>query len=80
MMSGEEIEGPVFQIMGAKRINSGDSERVRLLVSDGTYFNSYAMMATQLNTKYADDQLKEWTIIRVDKYITSVVNKNDAGK
>ncbi|XP_073817699.1 replication protein A 70 kDa DNA-binding subunit-like [Musca autumnalis] len=80
MMAGEEVEGPVFQILGAKRIMSGDTERVRLLVSDGKYFNSYAMMATQLNNMYHEDKLKEMTIARVDKYITSVVNKNDAGK
>ncbi|XP_061402182.1 replication protein A 70 kDa DNA-binding subunit-like [Musca vetustissima] len=38
------------------------------------------MMATQLNSMYHEEKLHERTIARVDKYITSVVNKNDAGK
>lgn len=79
-MAGEEVESPVFQILGVKRIMGGESERLRLLISDSKYFNSFAMLATQLNSMFNEDKLKENTIVRVDKYITSVVNKNDAGK
>ncbi|TMW44462.1 hypothetical protein DOY81_010461 [Sarcophaga bullata] len=38
------------------------------------------MLATQLNPMYGDGKLADYTIVRVDKYITSVVNKSDAGK
>ncbi|XP_075162697.1 replication protein A 70 [Haematobia irritans] len=80
IMAGEEVESPVFQILGVKRIAGGDNARMRLLISDSKYFNSYAMLATQLNPMFGEDKLKEHAIVRVDKYITSVVNKNDSGK
>ncbi|XP_073817700.1 uncharacterized protein [Musca autumnalis] len=80
MMSGEEITGPILQILGVKRIMSGATERVRLLVSDGRYFNSYTMMATQMNFLFHQGMLPEGTIVRVDKYITSVVNRDDPTK
>uniref|UniRef100_A0A1I8QBZ9 Replication protein A subunit n=1 Tax=Stomoxys calcitrans TaxID=35570 RepID=A0A1I8QBZ9_STOCA len=80
MMAGEEVESPVFQILGVKRIVGGENERIRLLISDSIYFNSYAMVATQLNSMFTEDKLKENSIVRVDKYVTSVVNKNDSGR
>lgn len=74
------MEKPVLQILGTKKISGGETERLRLLVSDGKYFNSFAMLATQLNHLHAEGKLEEHTIIQVDKYITSVVNKTDSGK
>lgn len=64
--------------MGSKRIQSNEnSERYRLLVSDGKYMNTYAMLTTQLNPLILDNQLSDYSIIRVDKFITSIVNKAD---
>lgn len=80
IMAGDEVDCPVLQILGVKRIMGGDTERLRLLISDSQYFNSFAMLATQLNAMFNEDKLKENTIVRIDKYITSVVNKSDAGK
>ena len=77
-MAGQEVDCPVLQILCAKRIR--DSDRLRLLISDSQYFNSFAMLASQLNPQFGDGKLKENSIVRVDKYITSVVNKSDAGK
>lgn len=77
IMSGEEVEKPVLQILGAKKIAGADCERLRLLVSDGKYFNSFAMLATQLNHLHFEGKLGEFTIVQVDKYITSMVNKTD---
>lgn len=79
-MSGEEVEKPVLQIMGVKKIAGAETDRLRLLISDGQFINSYAMLATQLNHLHAEGKLEEFAIIQVDKYITSVVNKTDAGK
>ncbi|XP_065372196.1 replication protein A 70 kDa DNA-binding subunit [Calliphora vicina] len=78
IMAGEEVDSPVLQILCAKRIR--DSDRLRLLISDSQYFNSFAMLASQLNVTFGDGKLKDNSIVRVDKYITSVVNKSDAGK
>lgn len=80
-MAGEQVEKPVLQILGSKRIKSSEStERYRLLVSDGQHLNSFAMLATQLNEFVAKGQLVDYTIVRIDNYITSMVNKSEPGQ
>lgn len=75
-----EIDKPVLQILGSKQIKSTEnSERYRLLVSDGKYLNSFAMLATQLNNFVSEGQLTDNTIVRIDRFITSMVNKSDPG-
>lgn len=82
IMRGTELEKPVVQILGSKRIAGGgeQSERYRLLISDGQNLYSFAMLATQLNELHQNGQLAEFTVIRIDRYITSVVNRNERGE
>lgn len=42
-------------------------QRYRVLVSDGMYSNSYAMLATQLNNLVEDKVVDEYCIVRVNK-------------
>ncbi|XP_062558412.1 replication protein A 70 kDa DNA-binding subunit [Armigeres subalbatus] len=79
IMRGSELEKPVVQILGSKRIAGGgdQSERYRLLISDEQYLYSFAMLATQLNGLHQNGQLAEFTVIRIDRYITSMVNRNE---
>ncbi|XP_050069217.1 replication protein A 70 kDa DNA-binding subunit [Anopheles maculipalpis] len=81
-MQGNELQNPVVQILGSKRIaGSGEqSERFRLLISDGKSLYSFAMLATQLNDLQKQDKLPQYTIIRIDRYTTSVVNRNEKGE
>jgi hypothetical protein len=39
-----------LQLLGVKKIAGSACDRYRLLVSDGHYSNSFAMLATHLNT------------------------------
>nr|XP_029715959.1 replication protein A 70 kDa DNA-binding subunit [Aedes albopictus] len=82
IMRGTELEKPVVQILGSKRIAGGgeQSERYRLLISDGQNLYSFAMLATQLNELHHKGELAEYTVIRIDRYITSVVNRNEKGE
>jgi replication factor A1 len=78
-MAGTDIDKPVFQILGVRRIgpNANEaSERYRMLVSDGKLFHSFAMLATQLNEIYTSGQLPDFTIVQVNRYITSMLNQN----
>lgn len=78
IMAGVEIDKPVLQILGSKRIQSSENtERYRLLVSDGKFLNSFAMLATQMNDFVVDGRLVDYTIVRVTRYITSMVNKSE---
>lgn len=79
-MSNEYESGgePVLQVLGTKKIASGNnSERYRLLLSDGKFLQSFSMLSTQLNEFVTNGQLTDYTIIRVNQHITSVVNKTD---
>ncbi|XP_058467652.1 replication protein A 70 kDa DNA-binding subunit [Malaya genurostris] len=82
IMRGSELEQPVVQILGSKRIAGGgeQSERYRLLISDGQNLYSFAMLATQLNELHQNGQLAEFTVIRINRYITSVVNRGERGE
>ncbi|XP_055587325.1 replication protein A 70 kDa DNA-binding subunit-like [Uranotaenia lowii] len=82
IMHGSELDKPVVQILGSKRIAGGSeqSERYRLLISDGHNLYSFAMLATQLNDLHHNGQLSEFTVIRIERYITSMVNRNERGE
>ena len=43
--------------------------RYRLLLSDGQYSNSFSMLATQLNNLIHENQLSQYSIIRVKKHV-----------
>jgi replication factor A1 len=64
---GGTVECPNLQLLSFKRIAGSSSERYRLLVSDGMYSNSYAMLATQLNNVITDNLVDNNCIIRVNK-------------
>lgn len=78
MTNDKPYEGePILQVLGSKRIAGGNAERYRLLLSDGMFLQSFSMLSTQLNHLVVDGQLSEFTIIKVQQHITSVVNKNE---
>ncbi|KAB0796289.1 hypothetical protein PPYR_10350 [Photinus pyralis] len=77
IMSGGKVEDAIMQVLGTKRIASGsssDKERYRLLLSDGKYLISFAMLTTQNNDKIVNGELSDNSIIKIKKYITSVIN------
>lgn len=59
-----------------KRIPSGAQERYRLLVSDGQWSSSFAMLATQLNSKVADGEVTDNCVIRMNRYVCNTVQEN----
>lgn len=80
-MTGGEVLEPVMQILSSKKIQgSGANERFRLLVSDGKHTHSFAMLATQLNQKLHDGELSDFTVAKIDRHITSVLNNTGTGE
>ncbi|XP_076656555.1 replication protein A 70 [Halictus rubicundus] len=79
IMNGVDVDKPVLQILGNKKLASSNSgERYRLLVSDGKRINSFTMLATQLNSMITDNILTDFTICQINRYAISMVN--NAGK
>lgn len=80
-MSNNYHDDPILQVLGIKRVSGASGvARYRLLLSDGHYLQSFAMLATNLNDLVTSGTLSEYTIIRVTQHITSVVDKVGDGK
>lgn len=76
-MNGGHYDKPVMQILGNKKIQgSGANDRFRLLLSDGKHSLSFAMLATQLNDKLINGELSDYSVVQVDRFITSVLKPN----
>lgn len=80
-MAGGTVDEPVMQILGSKMMSVADQdkERFRILISDGRHQISFAMLATQLNDKIFSGELSNNSVIKVKKYITSML-KNTGNK
>ncbi|XP_074640731.1 replication protein A 70 kDa DNA-binding subunit-like [Tubulanus polymorphus] len=75
IMCGGNVERPILQILGQKKISGGPQgqDRYRLMLSDGKYHHSSAMLATQLNHLVLEGQLDSFTVIRLDKYLCNAI-------
>jgi replication factor A1 len=81
--NGEEVPNPIIlQIVGSKRISgpggSSDAKpRYRFCVSDGQYVHNFAILATEQNHIYESGHLSDYTIIKLNRHIISVVSRNE---
>jgi len=66
---GEEVTEPVLQVLGNKAIAGGGTERFRLLLNDGQYSNSFSMLATQLNHLVHDNQIPQFSVIKLKQHV-----------
>lgn len=75
LMRGGKLEDPIVQVLGSKKIASNsEKERYRMLISDGRYCISYAMLHT------FGQEIAQYSIVKLKRYVTSVINntsKND---
>ncbi|XP_039272067.2 replication protein A 70 kDa DNA-binding subunit-like [Styela clava] len=76
ILSDEQPENPVFQVLGTKIIESSATERVRLNVSDGEYSLATTMLATQLNHLVKEKKIDKYAIIKLTKYQVSVLQQS----
>lgn len=70
----------IVVLQGHKKLVSSNSDRYRLLVSDGLKTNSFTMLATQLNHFITDNVLSEYTVCEISKYALSTVNNSGKEK
>ncbi|CAB3221836.1 unnamed protein product [Arctia plantaginis] len=81
IMNGGVYDKPVMQVLGSKKIQgSGANERFRLLVSDGKHSHSFAMLATQLNDKLISGELSDYSVVQIDRFVTSVLKNTGKGE
>ncbi|XP_054276816.1 replication protein A 70 kDa DNA-binding subunit-like [Macrosteles quadrilineatus] len=82
ILTGGEVVAPVLQILGHRKLTgAGHSDRYRILISDGVYLNSYAMLATQLNHMVENNELVEFSIVRLNRHLTSLIsNQKNQGQ
>ncbi|XP_060534941.1 replication protein A 70 kDa DNA-binding subunit [Cylas formicarius] len=78
IMNGGEFANPVVQVLTLKKMNANsnqpEKDRYRCFLSDGLYTISFAMMAAAVHDKGAPNGLKRFSVIKITRYITSVIN------
>lgn len=80
IMNNEEVKDPVIQVLGVRKITAtGSNERYRLLISDGKNINSFAMLATQLNTMVSSGEITEFSILKIKRHIISNLTDRSKG-
>lgn len=80
-MNGGHYDKPIMQVLGSKKIQgSGANERFRLLVSDGKHSHSFAMLATQLNDKLITGELSDYSVVQIDRFVTSLLKNTGKGE
>lgn len=80
IMNNEEVKDPVMQVLGVRKITAvGANERYRLLISDGSNLNSFAMLATQLNGMISSGELSEFSILKIKRHIISNLTDRSKG-
>lgn len=80
-MSGGQVEKPIMQVLSSKQVNSNqpDKVRYRLLLSDGIYTISFAMVTTHINEQGGTGEIPDYSIIKINNFITSVINNTGRG-
>ncbi|KAI0216920.1 Replication protein A 70 kDa DNA-binding subunit [Lamellibrachia satsuma] len=76
IMSGGTPDKPIVQILGQKMIaatNGPGVDRYRVLLSDGKYSHSSALLATQLNGKVTSGELEAFTVVRLNKFMCNTL-------
>ncbi|XP_047474800.1 replication protein A 70 kDa DNA-binding subunit-like isoform X1 [Penaeus chinensis] len=74
--NGAHPEDPIVQILSMKRMPNGAQERFRILLSDGKWSSSFAMLATQLNSKVASGEIANNCVIKMNRYVCNTVQNN----
>ncbi|KAJ3642875.1 hypothetical protein Zmor_025624 [Zophobas morio] len=77
IMNGATIPYPVLQVLGSKKMvsnNIKDSERLRLLLSDGKYKINVAMFTVPANSQ---DALELYSVIKLIRYFSNVIRSKD---
>ena len=79
IFGGEAVPEPVLQVLGHKEIENSkdDQKRFRLLLNDGEYINSFAMLSTKLGHLVRDNVLTTYTVVKVKKYVCNKVPNKD---
>lgn len=81
IMKGGNYDAPIIQMLGTKKIQGNDAgDRYRLLVSDGKYTYSFAMLATQLNIMLLSGELTDYSVIQVDQFVTTLLKNVGKGE
>ena len=76
ILNNETPEKPVLQVINVKKITApGSTDRYRLLMSDGNHTYSHAMLAAQMNKLLEENQMTNYSIIQVNKYMCNTLGE-----
>lgn len=76
MTTGKNVVKPILQILGFKRIWNSTMDCYRVMVSDGIHCHPFSILGTQLDPMVANNELEDFTVIRLEKFVCNKVNEN----
>ncbi|XP_050301275.1 replication protein A 70 kDa DNA-binding subunit [Anthonomus grandis grandis] len=84
IMQGGNYDQPVVQVLTIKKVSSSsgqpEKDRYRTFISDGQNTVSFAMMTAPVYAKIGPNkEIQKYSIMKIRKYVTSVIN-NSEGK
>ena len=62
----------VVQFLSVKKVVRGNSERYRLIISDGTYFIQ-GMLATHCNALVKAENIRDYTVAVIERWTSNIV-------
>lgn len=76
-MAGTYQDEPVLQVLGTIEVSvtGHEEERYRVVLSDGQYSQSFAVLSIHLSHLVKSGELPVYSIIRLKQHITTIVNK-----
>ncbi|XP_032680431.1 replication protein A 70 kDa DNA-binding subunit-like isoform X2 [Odontomachus brunneus] len=75
IMSGQNFENSVLQLLSYKKLRGATSDQYRLVVSDGERINQYTMLSTKLNHLIKNYILNIYTIFKLLNYEVTSMDK-----
>ena len=80
IFGGEAVPEPVLQVLGHKDIQRNtkeDQKRVRLLLNDGKFINSFVMLSDKLGHLVRENVITTYTVVKVKKYVCNKMSNQD---
>lgn len=77
------MKDPIMQVLAIKNApnkNQPDRERYRLMLSDGEFYISYAILSLPKSSDGKSAQVPDNTIIKMTHYLTSLINNETSGE
>ena len=73
ILNGAKIEDPVVQMLAYKSVPVDNTQRYRLVISDGAYTYQCCIIMGDLASKVANGEIDRFSLIKVSRYMLNEI-------